>query len=109
MRQALDLGAQERELHQEVVRQNARTLLLNTTRSPEDPLISCDWLARISTPTHIVGGAETHAYWQCMSHLFAECIPLASFEAIPGTRHDGALDKVDELSAIILDFADAHP
>ncbi len=99
---------QERELHQEVVRQNSRTLPLNETRSPDDPLISCEWLARISVPTHIVGGADTHEYWQHMSRRFSVCIPGASFETIAGTRHDGALDKVDELSTIILDFVDAH-
>ncbi len=99
---------QERELHKEVVRQNSRTLPLKETRSPDDPLISCDWLARISVPTHIIGGAATHEYWHRMSRRFSECIPEASFATIAGTRHDGALVKVDEPSTIILDFVDAY-
>ncbi len=99
---------QEREIHQEVVRQNARTLALGNNQSVDDPLITCDWLKRISVPTHIVGGADTHEYWIRMQRRFSECIPLASYEAIPGTKHDGAIDKVDELSAIIIDFVDQH-
>ena len=98
----------ERELHQEVVRQNSRTLPLHVTTAPDDPLISCGWLARISVPTHVVGGADTHEYWKRMSRRFSDCIPTADYEAIPDTKHDGAIDKVDELSAIIVNFADKH-
>ncbi len=98
----------ERELHQEVVRQNARTLPLKEFRPPEDPLINCDWLMRISVPTLIVGGADTHEYLKRMSRQFAQCIPDAIYEAMPGAKHDGAIDRVDELSAIILEFANAH-
>lgn len=98
----------ERELHQEVVRQNSRTLPLSENRSPEDPLISCEWLKRISVPTLIVGGADTFEYWQRMSQRFSECITGARFKTIEGTKHDGAIDKVDKLSSILLDFVDAQ-
>ena len=74
----------------------------------EDPLINCGWLARVSVPTHFVGGADTHEYVRRMTRRFAECTPGSTLKFIADTRHVGAVDKVDELSAIILLVSDAQ-
>jgi len=99
----------EREPLREVTRQNARTIGVNLTRYTQDKIkLTCDYVSQVSVPTLIVYGEETNKYWQLMSQRFAECMPNAQVESIKDSNHYAPIEKIDDFSKLILQFADSH-
>ena len=96
----------ERETHQEIVRQNARTLTLWPERY--SPPLTCGYAGRVAVPTLIVVGGESHDFFGRMSHRFADCIPDAELATLEGFNHRGAIEAIDELATLITGFVDRH-
>ncbi len=97
----------EVELSKELVRNNADSLLLGPTGKGSIQ-IDCEYLKQIDTPSLIVVGQYTHAYWTRMSERFAECTPNTTLEIMHGTNHKGPIEKVQEFSELITGFVAQH-
>lgn len=99
----------EREIQREVVRQNARTMPLLLGRRPDtDTKQSCDFFKQTNVPTQIVQGSLTLPYYTRLAQRYTDCIPSATLETILGTNHRGPIERVDELSRVILAFVENH-
>lgn len=99
----------ERAIQREVVRQNARTMpLLLGAKSNTDTKQTCEFLKQTSVPTQIVRGSLTLPYYARLAQRYTDCIPGASLETLLGTNHRGPIERVDELSRVILAFVESH-
>ncbi|MEE9319740.1 MAG: alpha/beta hydrolase [Granulosicoccus sp.] len=101
--------ANERELIREITRQNARTLPVNLSRYSEDNIkLTCEYISQVTAPTLFVYGEQTHEYWQIMAKRFNDCTPDSSIATIAGANHYAPIQKIEEVSDLILQFVDKN-
>lgn len=87
--------------NQEIAKTNSRTVPLlffsNETKTNPD----CGYLGKINTPTVVLLGDETNAWWSLMSETISKCMPNASLQKVEGVNHNGPIYAVDEIVGII--------
>ncbi|TDZ98413.1 alpha/beta fold hydrolase [Mycobacteroides salmoniphilum] len=66
-------------------------------------------LGRIATPVLVVAGREDPTFPVAETQLMAEAIPGAEFVIMENTGHLAALERPDEVNALIDEFLKRHP
>jgi pimeloyl-ACP methyl ester carboxylesterase len=66
-------------------------------------------LGRITTPVLVVAGREDPTFPVAETQLMAEAIPGAEFVIMENTGHLAALERPDEVNALIDEFLKRHP
>ncbi len=101
--------ANEREPIRLLTRQNARTLAANFSNFDSDEIkMDCNYLSKIKTPTLVLHGELTHGYWQQMAKRVSECQPNTQLAMIKGANHYAPLQEIEQMTAAVLSFVDAH-
>jgi|GEM_PF-1170344 len=70
--------------------------------------LNCEDLQSIEEPALIVGGEQTHDWWQYLTRKFADCLPNAEHRVLEGVRHDGPIRRPPEFFAMIDGFVRKH-
>ncbi len=98
----------ERESVQEIVRQNARTLIPENAESDETRWsIDCEKAGENTIPTLFVKGNLSHYFYAKQTEIFAECSGGA-LVSIPDINHRGPIDGVLPMTNIISEFVAQH-
>lgn len=89
-----------------VVLDSTRTLPFILEGISPGPPITCEYLAKMKTPTLVVHGTKTNKWWQYLSKRYAECAPNVELQTISGVNHAGPIRKPGVLFALISTFID---
>ena len=88
-------------------RDAARNMALQLAKENIE-VLSCESLGKTTTPTMVIRGDKTNAWWQHVVRRYHECIPESEFVTMDGVNHDGPIRNPDILKNLIVDFVDKH-
>jgi pimeloyl-ACP methyl ester carboxylesterase len=71
-----------------------------------DPPVGCAQLAAVRTPTLVVGGANSPAFFRAMARRVRECVPGAESATIAGAGHAVHAQQVDLFNQAVAEFLD---
>jgi pimeloyl-ACP methyl ester carboxylesterase len=86
---------------------NARTVLPLAMAPPPAPL-TCEQVGTIKSPTLVIKGANTHAWYSMMAETLAHCVPDAQLVVIPAGKHDAPIRHAAAISDVLRNFLDSH-
>jgi pimeloyl-ACP methyl ester carboxylesterase len=91
---------------QKLVLENARTVppMWGDSGVP----VTCDKLKGIATPTLVIHGADTNAFFAHIAGVVDECVPQSDLAVLPNVNHDGPYRDPKGLAVMIKDFVAQH-
>ena len=99
-------AARQPEQWQAMWRDNARTMPPFLSAPP--PTASCDTLKGVSSPTLVLVGAETKAFFPVIAERVRECIPGAERAVLSGVNHDAPVRDPAGFAAAVSRFVSKH-
>ena len=90
---------------QDALLQNAATV--GPTFSAPPPHVDCEALRAMGTPTLVLNGGRTRAFYRVVGERAAACIPGARRARIPGAAHMTIVERPDETVALMMEFLDS--
>jgi pimeloyl-ACP methyl ester carboxylesterase len=86
---------------------NARTMPLLFAAPP--PVVTCDMLQALRTPTLIVRGERTPRVFRQINDATARCIAGSTLVVIPKASHTMSYDNPAEFNRVVIDFVSRKP